>query len=82
MCERNSAATCSNHTVMTLDDTWIAVLRRPGWVKDSNDELETPQMTLQYSGTVHEPCTHSPWTRPDCARAAWRQSIVKDEDMI
>jgi hypothetical protein len=27
---------------MARDDTWSTVLRRPGWVKGSDDVLETP----------------------------------------
>jgi hypothetical protein len=110
MCERNWAATCSNHAVMTRDDTWFALLRRPGWVKNSDDVLdsEAPRYSTprQYTHTPERAehalsdyysnrdffvgimgdwrCSkpYSPWTRADCARAAWGQSIIKDGDMI
>jgi hypothetical protein len=54
MCERNWAATCSNHTGMARDDTWFAVLQRPGWVEGSDDVLETQTTLLRDSTGTHQ----------------------------
>jgi hypothetical protein len=37
---------------------------------------------IRFGTAVSHTMYRSPWTRPDCARAAWRQSIIEDEDMI
>jgi hypothetical protein len=54
MCERNWAATCSNHTGMARYDTWFAVLQRPEWVEGSDDVLETQMTLLRDSTGTHQ----------------------------